>query len=61
MPRHLIGGPYTNDDVVSVIPKSLHTMRTDTVTWTVHNIMEEEEGNKESGVRRSDGKHLRSG
>ena len=59
--QHPIGGPYPNVGVTSVMPTSFHTMRTDVVTWTVHNNMKEVEGGKEAGVRESDGQRPQSG
>ena len=41
---HPMDIPYTNGDVSSVITTSFHTMGTDTVTWDVHNNMEETHG-----------------
>ena len=41
------GVPYTNGNVASVMPASFHKMRIDTVTWNVHNDIEEAEGDTE--------------
>ena len=46
---HRMGAPYPNVNVASVMRTSFHKMKTDMVTCTVHNIMEEAEGNKEAG------------
>ena len=44
------GEVYSNGNVASVMPKRFQTMSTDTVTWTVHNNMEEAEGHEEARV-----------
>ena len=43
------GEPYPNGDVASVMSTSFHTMRIDTVTWAVHNNMEEAKWDEEAG------------
>ena len=59
--RHPTGVPYPNGNVASVIPTIFQTMRTDSVTWNVHDKMEEAEGGTESGMRYTNGQRLRSG
>ena len=59
--RHPMVGPYTNGDVSSVMPTIFQTMRADMVTWTVHNKMEETEGNTEAGAIESGVQFQRSG
>ena len=56
-----MGGAYPNGDVESNIPMIFRKARMDTVTWTVLNHMEEEEGGIESGVRNSDSQNSQSG
>ena len=55
------GIPYPNGDVASVIPASFQKMMMGALTWTVHNNMEEAEGDTETGVRESDRHCPRSG
>ena len=59
--RYTTGGPYTNDDVSSVMPEIFQTMRLDTLTCTVHNKMWEAERYMDAGVRESNLQCLRSG
>ena len=57
---HPMRVPYPSGYVASVILTSLQTMRTDTVTWTIHNKMDKAEGDEETRVIGSDIKHPRS-
>ena len=53
--QHPEGGPYPNGNVASVRMEIFQTIRTDTVTWNVHNDTEEAEGYEEEKVMGSDG------